>query len=141
MLKEKDSPKEPRAPASNSPAKPRYKCMTKAVSAAGDQMMYGPKWILSRRGILKVFEDRLECGDWRIDYSDIREAVLLSIRSGIIPIPGFVLRVETPAKTYHFGPNGKAVAQDLGRARRRSPARPLRPRRPRPSGGADLIAG
>ena len=67
-------------------------------------MKYGPNWVLSRRGILKVFGDRLECGDWRIPYSDISEAVLYSIRS-ILFIPGYVLRIQTKDRTYHFGMN------------------------------------
>ena len=81
-----------------------YKCMTKATTAQGDQMRYGPNWILSRRAILKVYDDHLECGDWSIDYTTIREAVLLSIRSSFF-VPGYVLRIQTSDKVFHFGLN------------------------------------
>ena len=87
-------------------SEPLHKCMTKATTAEGDQRKYGPNWITSRRGSLKVFDDRLECGDWRVEYSEITSAVLYSFRSFFLRIPGYILTVETDAKTYHFGLNG-----------------------------------
>jgi len=83
-----------------------YACMTKAVIADGDQVCIGPKWITSRRGILKLYGDRLVCGDWTIPYVDIEEAILSSFRSHILRIPGYLLAVRTAGKTYHFGLNG-----------------------------------
>ncbi len=83
-----------------------HKCMTKATTAEGDQRRYGPNWVMSRRGSLKIFDDHLECGDWRIDYSEITNAVLCSFRSFFIRIPGYVLTVETQNRTFHFGLNG-----------------------------------
>jgi len=86
---------------------PLHTCMTKAVIGDGDQLRTGPKWITSRRGRLKLYSDRLECGDWAIQYDDIREAVLSSFRSPILRIPGYVLAVRTDTNTYHFGLNGR----------------------------------
>lgn len=83
-----------------------HKCMTKATTAEGDQRKYGANWITSRRGTLNVFDDRLECGDWRINYDEIKEAVLYSFRSVFLRIPGYILTVETKDRTYHFGLNG-----------------------------------
>jgi hypothetical protein len=80
--------------------------MTKAVIADGDQLECGPRWITSRRATLKLFDDRLECGDWTVPYEEIRDAILSSFRSPILRIPGFVLAVRTDAQTYHFGLNG-----------------------------------
>jgi len=80
--------------------------MTKATTAEGDQRKYGPNWVTSRRASLKVFEDHLECGDWRINYAEIRHAVLCSFRSVFLRIPGYILTVETADRTYHFGLNG-----------------------------------
>lgn len=85
---------------------PLHSCMTKAVIADGDQLRTGPKWIMSRRGRLKLYSDRLECGDWAIAYDNVREAVLSSFRSPILRIPGYVLAVRTENETYHFGLNG-----------------------------------
>jgi len=78
--------------------------MTKATAAAGDQMKHGPNWALSRRAILKVFDDRLECGDWKVPFSEISEAMLYSIRSTLF-IPGYVLQIQTHEQAYHFGLN------------------------------------
>lgn len=83
-----------------------HHCMTKATTAVGDQRRHGPNWLTSRRGMLTVFADHLECGNWRIDYSDITDAVLFSFRSTLLRIPGCILTIATPDRTYHFGLNG-----------------------------------
>ncbi len=83
-----------------------YKCMVKATTAEGDQRKYGPNWAFSRRGSLKVFDDRLECGDWQIAFCDLENAVLYSFRSFFFRLPGYILTVEANDKTYHFGLNG-----------------------------------
>jgi hypothetical protein len=83
---------------------PLYSCMAKASSAVGDQLKYGPNWMLARRARLLVFNDRLECGDWRIENTEIKNAVLYSVRQSFV-IPGYILKVETENKTYHFGLN------------------------------------
>lgn len=83
---------------------PIYRCMTKGVRGAPEQFEYGLKWITSRRGFLKVFRDRLECGDWNIPFSAIDEAELFQTRSGIIPC--FILKVRTADNTFQFGLNG-----------------------------------
>ena len=85
--------------------KPLFRGMTKGVIAEGDQLRYSPAWVTARRGVLKVYPDRLVCGDWTIPVAEIREAVLSSFRSAF-GIPGYVLRVDTDSKTYHFGLNG-----------------------------------
>jgi hypothetical protein len=77
--------------------------MTKALIAEGDYTMPSARWIVSRRGTLKVFSDRLECGDWSIPYDEIEESVLHS-GAGLL-FPGYVLKVTTQNKTYQFGLN------------------------------------
>jgi hypothetical protein len=76
--------------------------VTKATRAAGDQLRYGINWALARRAKLKLFSDHLECGNWRVEYREIDSAVLYSIRTNLI-IPGYVLKIQTPKQTYHFG--------------------------------------
>ena len=80
--------------------------MTKAIIADGDQLEAGPRWMTSRRAALRLFDDHLVCGDWKVRYDDIREAVLASFRSPILRIPGHVLSARTDTHTYHFGLNG-----------------------------------
>jgi hypothetical protein len=81
-----------------------HKCMTKATTVEGDQMKFGPNWVTARRAILKVFPDRVECGDWIIPNERIEEATLYSIRTNFF-IPGYVLRLTREEKAYHFGLN------------------------------------
>lgn len=100
-----------------------HKCLTKATTAEGNQMKRGPNWIFSRRAILKIFDDHLECGDWHIDYENITDAVLYSIRQMVF-IPGYILKVETEDKTYHFGLNwGNYWRRDLPFPARREKAK------------------
>lgn len=80
--------------------------MAKATIAEGDQRRYGPNWVTSRRASLKVFDDHLDCGDWRINYAEIEDAVLCSFRSVFLRIPGYILTADTAERTYHFGLNG-----------------------------------
>jgi hypothetical protein len=83
---------------------PIYRCMTKGVRGASQEFEYGLKWITSRRAFLKVYPDRLECGDWNIPYRAIEEAELFQTRSGIIPC--FILKVRTADHAFQFGLNG-----------------------------------
>lgn len=77
--------------------------MTKATLAEGDQLRYSANWVTARRAWLKVFADRLVCGDWVIAIADIREAVLISLWQGVFP--AYVLRIRTDEYTYSFGLN------------------------------------
>lgn len=66
---------------------------------------FGPNWILSRRGILTIYFDRLTCGDWIVRYDEIESAVLYSIPYfGVIPC--YLLVVETENDVLRFGLNG-----------------------------------
>ncbi|MEM9906117.1 MAG: hypothetical protein AAF921_13950 [Cyanobacteria bacterium P01_D01_bin.44] len=56
-----------------------HRYMTKATIAEGDHIRRSFNWVMSRRGLLKVYDDRLACGDWDIPYADIEEAVLFRI--------------------------------------------------------------
>ena len=90
-----------------SPAKPTllYSCRVKALRAAGEQLQYGLNWAFSRRGRLKVYNDHLTCGDWRVEYSEVKAATLYTFRSTFY-LPGHILKLETADRTYHFGLNG-----------------------------------
>lgn len=97
-----------------------HSCMTKAIVADGDHIMPSAHWAVSRRGILKVFSDRLECGNWSIPYSEIEEAVLHS-GAGLL-FPGYVLQVRTKDRTFHFGLNlGRFWRNELPFPVRRKP--------------------
>ncbi len=50
-----------------------------------------------------VFDDRVECGDWKIATSSLEEAVLFETRQMFLRV--FVLRLVTKSTTYQFGFN------------------------------------
>ena len=83
--------------------KPIYRAWTKGTIQGEGEPRYGLHWINSRRAWFKVFADRIECGDWTVGKSDIKEAVLFKSRQGLIPVK--VLRVATADTTYQFGFN------------------------------------
>jgi len=83
---------------------PVHRCMTKGVKGAADAFEYGMSWVTARRAFLKVYEDRLECGDWGIPYRSINHAVLFETRQMFIPC--YVLKIRTDAEAYQFGLNG-----------------------------------
>lgn len=80
-----------------------HRCMTKATTAEGDDIRRSLNWVLSRRGLLKVFDDNLECGDWSIAYTEIDDAVLFRTRQMLIRC--YVLRIKTRGTVYQFGLN------------------------------------
>jgi hypothetical protein len=80
-----------------------HTCMTKATTAEGEDIRHSLNWVVSRRGTLRVTSDALECGNWRIAYDDIDEAVLFRTRQAFIPC--YVLRVRSHGRIYQFGLN------------------------------------
>jgi hypothetical protein len=62
---------------------------------------YSHNWALSRRGQLKLYDDRLEFGEWFIAYRDFHDAVLYESRQMLIPV--YILAVTAHAKCYQFG--------------------------------------
>ena len=91
---------------------PIHRCMTKGVQGAAEQFEYGLSWVTSRRATLKVFPDRLECGNWTIPFSAIEQAVLFETKQWFIPC--YVLKIRTADTAYQFGLNpGKFWGGDL----------------------------
>ncbi|MEO1402091.1 MAG: hypothetical protein AAFV72_12705 [Cyanobacteria bacterium J06635_1] len=86
--------------------------MTKATTAEGNDIRRSLNWVVSRRGLLQIYDDRLECGNWNIPYADVEEAVLFRTRQMFIP--GYVLRIKAHGKIYQFGLNpGRFWASEL----------------------------
>lgn len=91
---------------------PIHRCMTKGVKGLAAQFECGLSWVTSRRGTLKIFIDRLECGNWRIPFNAIEQAILFETKQWFIPC--YVLKVRTADTTYQFGLNpGKFWGGDL----------------------------
>ena len=79
--------------------------MTKATTAEGENLRRSFNWVVARRSILKVMPDASVCGDWKIPYNQIDEAILFSIWS---IFPGFLLRIRSGETVYQFGLNWNA---------------------------------
>lgn len=84
-------------------AAPRYRALVKATRNESGTPRRSANWIVARRGWLRVFDDRLECGDWVIPASAVVEAVLYDARMGLLRAP--VLAVTTDDGTWQFGFN------------------------------------
>ncbi len=59
--------------------------------------------MVSKRAWLKLFDDRIECGDWTVPYSEIDEVVLYKAKDFVIP--ALVLKLTTKDNVYQFGIN------------------------------------
>ena len=84
-------------------SKPRYRCWTKATNKEDGMPRYSHHWLTSRRAWFKVFDDRVECGDWVFPVSSVREAVVFKSKQWFVPVSVLHLRTETA--TYQFGFN------------------------------------
>ena len=80
-----------------------YRCMTKATDRESGDPQRSFNWALSKRGFLRVYEDRIECGRWQIRADEVTEATLFRIRGNLLG--GYVLQVRTGERTYQFGLN------------------------------------
>jgi hypothetical protein len=80
-----------------------HTCSVKAIRLEGTKVNLGLKWALAKRGTLKVKSDFLECGEWRIPYSKIQEAILLSMP--YLWTKSYGLTIRTEDATYQFGLN------------------------------------
>jgi hypothetical protein len=82
---------------------PVYKAWTKAIRTNDSVPGYSASWITAVRGWLKVYPDRLECGDIAIPATAVRAAVLYEARQWFIPVR--ILAVTLDDGTYQFGLN------------------------------------
>jgi len=87
----------------NISSEPLYRCMTKGVQGAADQFEYGLSWVTSRRATLKIFADRLECGNWTIPYATFEQSVLFETKQWFITC--YILKIRTADNSFQFGLN------------------------------------
>ena len=100
--------------------KPKYKCLTKATTDEFDQFKFGS---------LQVFDTHLKFRDWNIQYDEIKNATLYSFKEMLF-IPGYILKIETENKCYHFGLNGNEFwGNDLPFTTQREKGMPLNVKR------------
>lgn len=101
---------------------PLYRAWTKGTDQEPGAPRYSANWATARRAWFRVYDDRVECGDWVIPASAVQDAVLYESRQWFMPVS--VLAVTTAARTWQFGFNPWArVAEHLPFAFRRERVR------------------
>jgi hypothetical protein len=80
-----------------------YTSWSKGTTSELGLPQYSANWAMAKRGRFKVFSDRVECGDWVIPASSVKEAVLFEARQWFIPV--YILAITTVDKTWQFGFN------------------------------------
>ena len=81
----------------------QYKCMTKATDRESDGLRYSANWAMSKRGALKIYEDKITCGSWNFEKEKISSLILYKTKQMFIPVN--VLAFEYDDKIYQFGLN------------------------------------
>ncbi len=81
----------------------KYKCFCKATNREDKEPRYSHHWLAARRTMFKVFEDRVECGDWKIPFTNVHSAYLYKSKQMFIPVN--VLQLITEDGSYQFGFN------------------------------------
>ena len=80
-----------------------YSCITKVAKNENGNPRYSANWIVAKRGVFSVFEDCIECGNWKILFSEIKIAKLYKTKQMFIPVN--VLELQTEKETFQFGFN------------------------------------
>ena len=83
--------------------KPLYECMCKATDKESGEPRYSQNWVAARRATFKVFDNRVQCGDWIIPFSDVTEATVYNSKSMMMKVR--MLQITTAEKTFQFGFN------------------------------------
>jgi len=80
-----------------------YQCWTKASDKIQGEIERSHKWALARRDWFRVYSDRITCGNWIINNSDIKDATIFEGKQLFITVR--ILRIKVADKTYHFSFN------------------------------------
>lgn len=81
----------------------KYKCFCKATNREDKEPRYSHNWVAAKRAMFKVFDDRIECGSWKIPFSEVKSAHLYKAKQMFIPVN--VLQLVTEKGNYQFGFN------------------------------------
>lgn len=80
-----------------------HKCIAKATKKEGENIRCSLNWASSRRGRLYIMADSLKCGNWKIPYSEIDEAIVYSMPW--LFTRAYILFVKSKGQIYQFGLN------------------------------------
>jgi hypothetical protein len=80
-----------------------YKCMTKGTKQEDSEPRYSQNWLVARRGSFCIFDDKVKCGDWIINFTDIAKLIIYRTKQLLIPVK--VLHFITTKGNYQFAFN------------------------------------
>lgn len=80
-----------------------YKAWCKGTSREDSEPRYSANWLVSKRAWFKIFDDRIECGSWKIPKDSIHKAIVYKTKQMFIPVT--VLQLITEEGSYQFGFN------------------------------------
>lgn len=96
---------------------PLYKCWVKATDKEGGTPRYSQNWAAAKRAFFRVYDDRMECGNWLFKFDQIQNPVIYRTKQLFIPVS--VLKIEFEERTYQFGFNpwvdpAKFIPMEIG---------------------------
>ncbi|MCG8695013.1 MAG: hypothetical protein MI806_27715 [Minwuiales bacterium] len=80
-----------------------YRCRCKGTNRENGAPRHSLNWLTARRGVFRVFDDHVRCGNWHIPYADVKQATIYKARQLLLPVK--VLELVTENETYQFGFN------------------------------------
>lgn len=83
---------------------PLYRAWSKGIRTEVGEPSYSASWVISRRGWLKIFADRIEHGGTTIHAVEVEDAVLYEARQWFV-VPVSILSVATKESAWQFGLN------------------------------------
>ena len=81
----------------------KYKCFCKATNREVSAPRYSHNWAVAKRAFFKVFDDRIECGDWNIPFAQVESAHVYKTKQMFVPAR--VLQLDTSSGSFQFGFN------------------------------------
>lgn len=80
--------------------KPLYSCRCKGSDTAPLLPITTRNWALPRRAKFEILEDRIQCGDWVIPYSEVKKNTVYKTKQW--PFSFSLIHLETDNRTFQF---------------------------------------
>ncbi len=79
---------------------PLYSCWCRGTDKETGEPRTSINWVLSRRAMFRVYDDRVECGDWIILFSDVKKAIAYKAKQW--PRTANFIHLETENRNFQF---------------------------------------
>lgn len=78
-----------------------YSCFCKAAQCDPGEPKISKNWFFARRSWFRVFDDRVECGNWSFPFSEVTKATVYKTKQW--PFTHHILQLEIGDRCVHFG--------------------------------------